>query len=180
MEQRDSTEVERLQAFRMGSPEAFEALFGLHQRAVYHWTLRLVRQPAAAEELTAETFLRIWQAHARFDPAYGFEGWARRISTRAALDWLRRQRPEQTLDFELASPAVADPALAAEQRRAVAQAFARLSPPLRLAATLAVVEQLPQREVAQALGISLAATKLRIFRALRQLRHELQRKGIAP
>ena len=55
------------------------------------------RNPAAAEELTVESFWRIHRAHARFEPAQGFEGWARRIATRAALDWLRataRQRSE--------------------------------------------------------------------------------------
>jgi RNA polymerase sigma-70 factor (ECF subfamily) len=93
---------------------------------------------------------------------------------------MRRQRPETAIEFELAAPAAANPALAAEQRQAVLAAFARLSPALRVAATLAVLEELPQREVAQALGISVAATKLRVFRALHQVRNELKRKGITP
>ena len=174
--------------FRQGSPEtfesAFESLFPQHQRAVYSWILRIVRNAAAAEELTIESYWRIHQAHARFDPARGFEGWARRIATHAALDWLRARRAESELSMEdyaeLAAPAEADPAVTAEIRSNTALALGRLPPKLRIAATLAVIEELPQKEVAAALGISLAAVKLRVFRALRLLRKDLERQGITP
>ena len=44
--------LELLEEFRQGSVDAFETLFRLHQRAVYGWVLRIVRNPAAAEDLT--------------------------------------------------------------------------------------------------------------------------------
>ncbi|MGA2167046.1 MAG: RNA polymerase sigma factor [Terracidiphilus sp.] len=173
-----------LLAFRQGDVDAFETLFRRHQGAVYGWVLRIVRNPATADELTVETFWRVYRAHARFEPAHGFEGWARRIATRAALDWMRGRRAEVELTGELltdpAAPAVADPAVSAEIRLKTALAFARLPPKLRIAATLAVVEEQSQREVAEALGISLAAVKLRVFRALRLLRKDLERQGIRP
>ena len=177
-----------LNAFGQGSPEAFEAafetLFHLHQRAVYGWILRIVRNPATAEDLTVETFWRIYRAHARFQPSRGFEGWARRIATHAALDWLRTVRHERELpeefSVELAAPAIADPAISAEIRHKTALAFQRLAPKLRIAATLVVVEGQPHKDVAEALGISVAAVKLRVFRALRLLRKDLQQQGITP
>jgi RNA polymerase sigma-70 factor (ECF subfamily) len=173
-----------LNAFRQGSPEAFEAafetLFHQHRRAVYGWILRIVRNPATAEELTVETFWRIYRARDRFQPERGFEGWARRIATRAAFDWLRTARPETELPAEISAPATADPAVSAEIRREVALAFQRLAPKLRIAATLAVIEELPHKDVAEALGISVAAVKLRVFRALRSLRRDLQQQGITP
>ena len=180
--------IDLLNALRQGSPEAleaaFETLFHLHRRAVYGWILRIVRNPATAEELTVETFWRIYQARARFEPSRGFEGWARRIATHAALDWLRSMRREQELpeDFsvELAAPAIGDAAISAEIRRKTALAFTRLTPKLRIAATLVVVEEQPHKDVAEALGISVAAVKLRVFRALRLLRKDLQQQGITP
>jgi DNA-directed RNA polymerase specialized sigma24 family protein len=54
----------------------------------------------------------------------------------------------------------------------------RLPPKLRVAATLALIEEQPYKEIAGALGISTGAVKLRIFRALRLLRKELKRQGI--
>jgi RNA polymerase sigma-70 factor (ECF subfamily) len=169
-----------LDRFRQGDIDAFESLFRLHQRAVYGWVLRIVRNPAAAEDITVEAFWRIYRAHARFDPARGFEPWARRIATRAAFDYLRIHRPEVELPADLAAPARADPAVSAEIRSRTAAAFTRLPPKLRIVALLAVIEEQPHKEVAAALGISIAAVKLRVFRALRLLRKDLLRQGITP
>ena len=174
---------DRLDRFRQGDVDAFEELFRLHQRAVYGWILRIVRNPAAAEDLTVETFWRIYKAHARFEAARGFEPWARRIATRAALDWLRARRPESELT---------DGIMAAQTTRVCRsrryggdphQNRAGLCAPaarLRVAAILAVVEEQPHKEVAEALGISVTAVKLRVFRALRLLRKDLERQGITP
>jgi RNA polymerase sigma-70 factor (ECF subfamily) len=173
-----------LDEFRRGDPatfdNAFEALFRLYQRTVSGWLLRIVRNPAAAEDLTVETFWRIYRAHARFEPARGFEAWARTIATHAALDWLRTQRPETELPMDVAAPPASDPALSAEIRSKTESAFSRLPPKLRIAAVLAVVEELPHKEVAAALCISVTAVKVRVFRALRLLRKDLQQQGITP
>jgi len=173
-----------LDRFRHGDLDAFETLFRRHQREVYGWILRIVRNPATAEELTVETFWRIHQAQARFDPSRGFEGWARRIGTHAALDWMRGRRAESERTTELvadpAAPATADAAISAEIRQKTALAFERLPPKLRIAAVLAVVEEQPHKDVAEALGISVAAVKLRVFRALRLLRKDLEQQGIRP
>jgi RNA polymerase sigma-70 factor (ECF subfamily) len=177
-------ESDVLNQFHQGNADAFETLFHQHQRAVYCWVLRITRNPAAAEDLTIETFWRIFNVHARFDPARGFEGWARRIATRATLDWLRSKKTENELSTEMldevAVPVEADPAVTAEIRLKTAMAFARLPPKLRIAATLAVIEEQSQKDVANALGISVAAVKLRVFRALRLLRKDLEKQGITP
>jgi RNA polymerase sigma-70 factor (ECF subfamily) len=182
------SERDCLVQFRQGGAEAceaaFEALFRLHQRAVRGWILRIVRDAGAADELTVETFWRIYRARDRFEPERGFEPWARRIATRAALDWLRAQKPEYAVasEFFTALPAgtTSDPAVSDEIRRKTAAAFGRLRPALRVAATLAIIEERPHKEVAEALGISVTAVKLRVFRALRLLRKDLQQQGIEP
>jgi RNA polymerase sigma factor (sigma-70 family) len=181
MPERSSNVLDR---FRHGDLDAFEAVFREHQRAIYGWILRIVRDSAAAEDLTVETFMRVHRACARFDPARAFEPWARRIATRVALDWLRARPPEAELienvaDALSASPA-ADPGIAAEIRCKTAQAFARLPPRLRIAAVLSLVEEQPHKDIAAALGISVTAAKLRVFRAVRLLRKDLQRQGITP
>jgi RNA polymerase sigma-70 factor (ECF subfamily) len=180
----EAEEAQRLLAFRGGDEAAFEALFRRYQREVYGWTLRIVRDPGAAEDLTIETFFRIHRAHARFDASRGFEPWARRIATHAAIDWLRRQRPEHAMpeEFFLDVPARGggDAAVTAEIRRHVAAALGRLPPKLRVVAELAVIEERPQKEIADALAITVAAVKLRVFRAMRRLRSDLEQKGITP
>ena len=173
-----------LDRFRQGDLDAFETLFRTHQRSVFGWVFRIVRDPGAAEDVTVEAFWRIHRAHARFDPARGFEPWARRVATHAALDWLRRRKPEGSVPPELweslPAPSASDAAVAAEIRRKTASAFKRLPAKLRVTAVLAVVEERPHKEVAEALGITVAAVKLRVFRALRLLRKDLQEQGITP
>jgi len=68
------------------------------------------------------------------------------------------------LPADLPAPSTGDSAIAAEIRSKVALAFSRLPPKLRIAATLAVIEQLPGKEVAEVLDISVAAVKVRVFR----------------
>lgn len=173
-----------LDKFRQGDLDAFEALFRRHQRAVYGWILRIVRNPTAAEDLTVESFWRIYKARARFEAARGFEPWARRIATNVTLDWLRTRRPDCELTEAIMATQTTrvslDPGVSAEIRSKTAQAFARLPVLLRVTATLAVVEERPYKEVAQALGISVTAVKLRVFRAIRLLRKDLERQGIKP
>jgi RNA polymerase sigma factor (sigma-70 family) len=78
------------------------------------------------------------------------------------------------------SASAADPVISAEVRHHVAAALALLPPKLRIAAVLALIEERPQREIADALGITIAAVKLRIFRAMRKLRNYLEQQGITP
>ena len=169
-----------LPRFCHGDLDAFETLFRLHQAEVYSWIIRIVHDRGVAEDLTLETFWRIYRAHARFDPARSFGSWARRIATNTALDHLRTVKPKTDLPADLASPALPDPGISEELRRKTAHAFRRLPPKLQVAATLAVIEERPHKEIAEALGISTGAVKTRVFRALRLLRKELKRQGIEP
>lgn len=161
--------------------ERLEALFRTHQRAVFGWILRIVRDRGTAEDLTVETFWRIYRSLERYDARRPFEPWARTIATRVALEWLRSEPRVVVADEDAADSAKQDDGVfAGEVRAAVTTALANLPPKLRVAATLVVLEEIPQKEAAAALGISVAAVKVRVFRALRRLRKELREKGMEP
>src|SRR3989442_3180672 len=104
-------QMERLERFAQGDIEAFESLFRQFQAPVYSWILRIVRNSASAEDLTVETFWRIYRSRGRFDPQRSFEAWARRIATNVALDHLRSARPEVELASDLSNGPTPDPAL---------------------------------------------------------------------
>ena len=165
--------MELLERFAAGDLDAFETLFREHQKQVYAWVVRIVRDSGVAEDLTVETFWRIYKARARFDPAGNFHAWARRIATNAALDHLKRARRETELPEDLAGPAVADPAVRRETRERIKLAFFQLPAKYRLVATLALIEEEPYNNIAEAMGISTALVKIRVFRAVRILRKKL-------
>jgi RNA polymerase sigma-70 factor (ECF subfamily) len=166
--------MDLLARFAAGDREAFEELFRREQAAVFRWIVRIVRNRAAAEDLTIETFWRVYRARGRFDARRGFDGWVRRIATNVALDHLRVARREAALPDRLEAEHEANPAERRELNRAIRAAFARLPARLRVAATLALIEEEPYSEIAGALDISVTAVKSRVFRALRMLRRDLR------
>src|SRR2546422_3882672 len=93
--------MELLERFAQGELEAFETLFRQFQGQVYGWILRIVRDTGAAEDLTVETFWRIYRSRARFNPAGNFGAWTRRIATNVALDHLKTVRREVELPDEV-------------------------------------------------------------------------------
>jgi RNA polymerase sigma-70 factor (ECF subfamily) len=166
--------------FARGDLAAFEALFREFQPEVYRWLVRLVRDPAAAEDLTVEVFWRIYRARARFDPARSFGAWARRIASNAAIDHLRRVQ-RQSIRDPAPSPARATPSTAERDLQVrVERAFLQLSPKLRVVAELALIDDWPHDEVADALGISRTAVKFRVIRARKLLKRLFEREGITP
>jgi RNA polymerase sigma factor (sigma-70 family) len=170
--------MELLERFAAGDLEAFEALFREHQREVYAWVVRIVRDSGIAEDLTVETFWRIYKSRARFDPAGNFRAWARRIATNAALDHLRHSRRETGLPEDLPGAAGVDPAVRRETRERIKKAFRELPPKYRLVATLALIEEEPYNIIAESTGISAALVKVRVFRAVRMLRKKLNSLGV--
>lgn len=170
--------MELLERFAAGDLEAFEALFRAHQKEVYAWVVRIVRDSGVAEDLTVETFWRIYKYRARFDPAGNFRAWARRIATNAALDHLRHSRRETELPEDLASVGTADPAVRREARERIRKAFQELPPKYRLVARLSLIEEEPYMNIAEAAGISVALVKVRVFRAVRMLRKKLNSLGV--
>ena len=172
--------MELLKRFAAGDLEAFESLFRQYQGDVYRWIVRIVRDPRIAEDLTVETFWRMHRAHARFNPAGNCGAWLRRIATNAALDHLRRSRREVPLPDDLAAAQNPDSVIQRETRQKIRRAFNELPPRLRIVTLLALVEEEPYDRIAEALGISPGAVRLRMFRGVRLLRKKLERMGVRP
>ena len=113
--------MDLLRRFTHGEIDAFETLVRQFQGAIYAWTVRIVRDPGVAEDLTVETLWRIYRARHRFRPDGNFAAWARRIATNLAIDHLRHHRPVQSFPAEPAGAPQPDPLeqriLRAEQNR---------------------------------------------------------------
>ncbi len=174
----------QLEQFTRGEIEAFEALFREYQGDIYGWIIRIVRDSGVAEDLTIETFWRIYRTRARFDPRRSFGAWSRRIATNLALEHLSRRHLHKSLEDRLPMHALttrtADPAIAADVRAKVFAAFDELPAKLRATATLAMIEERPYAEIADAFGISTNGVKSRVFRAVRLLRKNLEKQGVYP
>jgi RNA polymerase sigma-70 factor, ECF subfamily len=173
-------DMDLFERFAAGDLDAFETVFRQSHREVYGWVVRIVRDHSLAEDLTMETFERIYRARGRFDPSRPFGAWARRIATHVAIDHLKSQRREVELPEAISQTPRKDPAWEREVRDAVAAAFRSLPARYQVPATLALIEERSHEEIADALGTSTSAVKSRVFRAVRLLRKKLERLGIRP
>src|SRR5712692_2158803 len=170
--------MDPLERFAKGDLDAFELLFRQFQGKVYAWIVRIVRDPGAAEDLTVETFWRIYRARSRFNPESDFGGWAYRIAINLALSHWRRTPRETELTGNESHGDAADPAVQHELNDQIRRAFERLPARLQVAVTMALIEERPYQEIAQTLGVPAGTVKSRVFRAVRILRKRLQRMRV--
>jgi RNA polymerase sigma-70 factor, ECF subfamily len=175
----DGLDGDLLERFVHGDQAAFESLFRQFEREVSRWIVRIVRDRAAADDVLIESFWRAYRGRARFDASRSFGAWMRRIATNAALDHLRAARAQagwRIADDTIPAPARPDEGL----HESIAVAFRRLPPKLQVVAMLALVDEQPYADIADALDLPIGTIKSRVFRATRLLRKELARLGITP
>lgn len=175
----DEPDGDLLRRFVHGDRDAFEWLFTRFHREVHRWSQRIVRDATAADDVVVEAFWRAYRGRARFDPSRSFGAWMRRIATNVARDHVRAARLHGArLEHEPATAVALAPDRSVAD--AVERALRRLPPRLQIVAMLALIEERPYAEIAEALDLPIGTVKSRVFRATRALRKELDRLGIQP
>jgi RNA polymerase sigma-70 factor (ECF subfamily) len=142
----DAQLVERTLA---GSEDAFAALVSRHQRRVYNLLARMLGNPALAEELAQESFIKAYTHLRSFNPDFKFANWILRIAHNAAIDVLRHRGPQLVSLDEPAS----------EEQRPIGEA---LVDPRSDEAE----RRVDRRDLSQILGTALAGLRLEYRRAI--------------
>ncbi len=150
-----------------------------HSARVYRLAYRLSGNPQDAEDLTQETFVRVFRSLADFSPGT-FEGWLHRITTNLFLDMVRRRQrirfdalPEDTERLPGRSPSPEQVYVDTHLDPQIQAALDALSPEFRVAVVLCDIEGLTYEEIAATLGIKLGTVRSRIHRGRVQLRQTL-------
>jgi RNA polymerase sigma-70 factor (ECF subfamily) len=178
LQQRSEGVIETLKA--PGAPvaqtpwERFEALYRSSRDDVYAYVATLLRDRAAAEDVTALTFERAFRRRRTFDRRRGDErAWLFGIARNAALDELRRRRRVATLTTEPADPTAEvgnDDEEVALRRTAVASALASLPAREREIVALKFHAGLTNAELASVLGVSESNAGTLLHRTMEKLR----------
>ena len=163
---------------RRGDRDAFGALVHKYQRRLFALTLMMVRQPAGAEEVTQDTFVRAFTHLDHYDEGRPFYPWLATIAVRLAQNWLRHHgrvviREGAALD-SAGEPGGPPPALneliADEHSRRLWAAVAALPSGERTVVTLYYREEMTVSDIARTLGVTAGTIKTLLFRARRHLR----------
>jgi RNA polymerase sigma-70 factor, ECF subfamily len=184
-----SSEEQLLQLARQGSEEAFAELMHRHCAAARKAALGILRDEGDAEDELQNAWWKAWRHLGEFEGDSRFSTWVTRIVINQCLMRLRQDRRAAFLYLDAEIPGLdhvslelrdesgtpEDRLCREEVRRLVTREIGRIPPLLRSALVLREVNQLPMPEVAERLGISLAAAKSRLLRARHELRDRLEK-----
>lgn len=174
-----SADAELVAAFKAGDVRAFDALFARYGQPVFGYIYRSVGDPALAEELTQDVFLKAFLQLRRTAADTTFKAWIYRIATTTCIDAHRAasRRPVPLYDEQalalLADRDAGDPeqrAIQRERRRAVRRTLDALPAHYRQALILRQLQGLSYAEIGEALGISVEAVTSLIHRARQAFR----------
>jgi len=168
-------------AAKNGDVDAFGRLVQLHQHEVFGLALRLVGDRDMAADVAQEAMIRAWRALPNFRGEAAFTTWVHRITVNTAwtLKSRSKRRSADPLDEvgDIADVGVLTPERAGENallRDALRSALARLPETHRTLVVLKDVEGWTHGEIAETLGISITAAKVRLHRAHVKLRGYLK------
>ena len=171
-----------LRKAQRGEERAFALIVRAYETPVYNYVLRLVGDRALAEDLTQEVFLRVYQGLPNFSLRSKFTTWLFQVTKNRVLDELRatERRPRATVALEDVPPLeVLDaPFERLEAIDAVWRAVENLTVDLKMALLLRDVVGMSYNEIADALEITLATVKWRIYKAREEVQLSLAREGI--
>ena len=163
-----------------GDERAYRELVERYRRQVFSLARRMTGSVEDAEDLTQETFVRMFKALDRYDPTRPFAAWLMSIATRLSIDHLRRRkvRPisvtqreagsrdeEYTIEIVDSAPRPDERTAHAEEEVRVQRLIDSLPPHYRAVVLLRHQHDLSYEEIAEALHLPLGTVKARIHRA---------------
>ena len=172
-------EQDILRRAQQGDSEAFRQLVEAYQTQVYRLALRMCGADGA-DDVTQDAFVAAWRALPNFRSDCRFSTWLYRLTTNAAIDYLRREKRHRAAgdiaELELPDDA---PTMQELSERAEAQSCVRraLSDEHRQVLLLRYMQELDYGEIAAALEVSEGTVKSRINRAKARLRELLTDTG---
>ena len=172
------SDEELMAAYAEGDKAAFAELFSRYGPMLTRIMRRQLHQPEDAHELVQQTFLQMHRARRDFDTSRKLRPWLMTIAYNLKREYFRRKkrRPETHLDHEPPdSERRRDPLEVADDKKRIRAALATLSDGQREVIELHWFEEIPFPEVAEILGLSVSAVKVRAHRGYKELRKAIQR-----
>ncbi len=168
----EATDSALMREVRAGRTAALATLFERHHVRLYRFCVTMTGNRQAAEDLVQDVFLRMLKYRRSFRENHGFTPWMFRIARNACADHLRRNAVPPASDTSQEEPAEAAEAATGDDDRhdLVRRALQALPAPRREVLVLSRFELKSYQEIARVLGCSVGAVKVRVHRAMRQLR----------
>jgi RNA polymerase sigma-70 factor (ECF subfamily) len=181
----EMTEAEAIKRAKQGDAAAFECLYKANSTHVYSVCLRMIRNPAEAEDLTQQAFLQLYRKIGTFRGESSFSTWLHRVTVNIVLMHLRRRKPTEILSDDLerdsskgqgsGEPGMSDTSmLGAIERLNLKRAIRKLPSGYQQQFLLYDVFGYEHNEIAKLLGCSVGCSKSQLHKARKRLRRLLE------
>lgn len=177
---RNETDAELVQKCLQGDPEAFGPLVARYERILFNVAFRMVHDREDARDLAQGAFVKAYEKLGSYDPAYQFFSWIYRIVVNDTLNFLKKNRPSQSLEpgWDAAAPGGPHEELEARERgRGIQAALMALPVDYREVVVLRHFADLSYGEMSAALAIPEKTVKSRLYTARQRLAEILERGG---
>lgn len=182
MEDNDALNIQDMHKSAQGDLEAFCGIVRRNQQILLNFFLRLGAKQDRAEDLTQDTFLRLYQWREKYKASARFSTFLFTLARHVWIDSGRKERRTLELHDEGAAEALVDhrndPAETG-RRLDVQEALERLSEKLRVVVVMNIYGGMNYKEIGAALEIPEGTVKSRMWQAMRELRELLEDKGYA-
>jgi RNA polymerase sigma factor (sigma-70 family) len=156
---------------RNGEVEMLGVLFDRYQSPLFNFYTKMTQDRTVSEDLVQEVFLRILRYRQTYRPGTAFRTWMYQIARNTRLDQVRKIRPETPLASEPVAPAYfSDSAQHLQEADTLQRALMQLPEDKRELLILSRFQELKYEEISKLLGCEVGAVKVRVHRALQQLR----------
>lgn len=155
---------------RNGEVEMLGVLFDRYQTPLYNFYAKMTQDRTLSEDLVQDVFLRILRYRQTYRPDTPFRAWVYQIARNARFDAARKAKPEVPMLAEPAAPAPADSAQHKQEALLLQRALMQLPEDKREILVLSRYQELKYEEIARLLGCEVGTVKVRVHRALQQLR----------
>jgi RNA polymerase sigma-70 factor (ECF subfamily) len=176
------SDEELMAQVRNGASERLGVLFDRYQTPLFNFYLRLTGSRPLSEDLVQEVFVRILKYRQSYNPANPFRPWIYRIARNARTDHARKQHPETEWTPEMSPPVVPiDSAQKQQEAALLHRALMQLPEEKREVLVLSRLQELKHEEIAGLLGCEVGTVKVRVHRALQDLKLAYQQlQGVNP
>ena len=165
--------------------ESFLSLFKEYESKIYNFIYRMTQNEADAEELTQEVFIRVWNGLDGLRSGSSVTPWIYRIASNACFDSFRKNKrtlkeeilePDDEFLYDAKIPLIEDEIYKSKMAECIRSYIAKLPEDYRAVILLHDIEGFKNSDIADMLGISLDAVKIRLHRARGRLREVLSRE----
>ncbi|HET6443340.1 MAG TPA: RNA polymerase sigma factor [candidate division Zixibacteria bacterium] len=174
-----STDRQCLQEILEGDDQALAELYSRYRTGVFNYSLRILGDREAAEDILQEVFVAVWQGASGFRHHSSVKTWIYRIAHNMTVSWIRKQK-RITTNIEEVPETQDDPEEASVinwRADEVRSALDQLNPIHRATVELAFVHDLSYAEIGEVLDCPTGTVKSRMSNAIKQLRRILNTRS---